>query len=159
MDERAEAVAALRVLKDEIESLIDSGLAGDAEQYVERLAEACGPAMRTLFALWPSASDDDEEDAARGPVVTVRTRTDYVIDDPDAVIGDDRDLATAMYDLLHDQGLDRYLHAPGLRLAISVTSVHSGPEALELPEEDVPNSELLGVGPDERELRGIIDVF
>ena len=75
MDERAEAVAALRALKDEIESLIASGLTGDVEHHVDRLAEAYGPALSALFALWPTEIDDPEEDAAPGPIVTMTPRS------------------------------------------------------------------------------------
>lgn len=155
-----EVLGALRRLRDDIDEQIATGVGGDPEELVERLVGSYQEALGVLLRLVADEDEDDEpEPDEDGVVVTVRTRADYVVQDLDAVRGAEPRLADAMYEHLHDQGTDRYLDVPGLRIASALTLVHAGGEVFEIGDDEPDIVAALAIADDEEQLRSIIDLW
>jgi hypothetical protein len=94
--------------------------------------------------------------------VSVRTRTDYNLNDVGSVLAatGEPNLADAMYAALHDSTDDRLLALPGLEPRWGAVSVHVSSSSSTLDEiiEQSP-TELMTMPADAEELRGIIDIW
>jgi hypothetical protein len=156
------AAESLRVLArscSELAARLEQG--GDPLEVITDLSTSYFAAYPVVHRILP-VDDSLEPAKPTGPVVSVRTRTDYILGDPSALFAatGEPTLGDAMYAALHDSTDDRLLTLPGLEPRWGAVSVHVSAMSPTLDEiaEQSP-SELLTVPDDAEELRGIIDVW
>jgi hypothetical protein len=156
------ATESLRVLARSCADLATRVEQGDDPlEVITELSTAYFAAYPIVHSLLP-ADDSPAAEEPAGPVVSVRTRTDYNLNDVGSVLAatGEPNLADAMYAALHDSTDDRLLALPGLEPRWGAVSVHVSSSSSTLDEiiEQSP-TELMTMPADAEELRGIIDIW